>query len=89
MLFSLATVYYREADFAVLIWLDSMMQMPREEVRLFRRHGFTRQDVLTILCDITLLPPERKRGSLSCQVAVLVAMSNIVGLIVPQRTKAS
>lgn len=62
-----------------------MMQMVREEVRLLRRQGFTREDVLTILYDIALLPPERTRGSLSGQVAALAAMSNVMGLVTSPR----
>jgi hypothetical protein len=62
-----------------------MMQMVREEVRLFVRQGFTREDVLTTLYDIALLPPERTRGSVSGQVGALSTMSTIMGLITSPR----
>lgn len=62
-----------------------MVQMVKEEVRLMRRNGYTREDVLTILHDLAMLPAEKTRGSIAGQVAAAAEMGKIMGLVVAPR----
>jgi len=62
-----------------------MDQMVREEVRILKRSGYTREDVLELLHSLATVPPEKTRGSISGQVAAAEAMGKIMGLVVAPR----
>lgn len=59
-----------------------MIEMAKEEVRILKRKGYCREDVLDILHDLALIPAEKTRGSISGQVAAAAEMGKILGLVV-------
>jgi hypothetical protein len=80
-------VYHRKP---VQAWItkyrDRMMtEMVREEVRVLRRAGFTREDILTLLHDLASVPPERTKGSIAGQVAAVAEMAKVMGIQVAPR----
>lgn len=81
-------VYHRKH---IQVWITKcrermMTQMVREEVRLLRRVGFSRDDVLTILHGLATTPPELTKGSILGQVAAVAEMSKVMGLVVAPRS---
>jgi hypothetical protein len=58
---------YRENEQAELI---------RGDIRMLRRNGFTREDVLTLLHDLATTPVEKTKGSIDGQVSAAAEMSS-------------
>jgi hypothetical protein len=60
---------YRENEQAELI---------RGDIRMLRRNGFTREDVLTLLHDLATTPVEKTKGSIDGQVSAAAEMGRII-----------
>ncbi|HEV2709137.1 MAG TPA: hypothetical protein VGU67_02890 [Edaphobacter sp.] len=80
-------VYHRKP---VQAWIASyrdrmMTEMVREEVRVMKRAGFTREDILTLLHDLATIPPEKTKGSIAGQVEAVAEMAKVMGIQVAPR----
>lgn len=60
-----------------------MVEMVKSEVRLLHSKGYTRDYVLSRLDELSQIPVEKTRGSISGQVAAAEAMGRILGLDQP------
>lgn len=80
-------VYHRKP---VQAWIEkyraeSLRQLVLSDIRVMRRAGFTRDDILTLLHDLATVPPEKTRGSISGQVAAVSEMARVMGIQVQPR----
>lgn len=60
-----------------------MVQLVKEEVRLMRRNGYTREDVLGKLWELANMPVEN--GKMTDHICALAEMGKIMGLVVAPR----